>query len=82
MNYDWLQEKEVFENEKKLRRIIKYAESYSVPLSKSSLQYFIHAKIVDSNAGFYTVADHDKLNEVISKLESDLQGQLAINLIN
>lgn len=74
--------KEVFEAEKKLRRIIKYAESYSVPLSKSSLQFFIHAKIVDSNAGFYTVADQAKLCETLTKIESDLQGQLSINLLN
>ncbi|MGZ3788221.1 MAG: 1-acyl-sn-glycerol-3-phosphate acyltransferase [Bacteriovorax sp.] len=74
--------KEVFEKEKKLRRVIKYAESYSVPLSKSSLQYFIHAKIVDSNAGFYTLADQAKLSETLAKMESDLQGQLSINLLN
>lgn len=74
--------KEVFESEKKLRRIIKYAESYSVPLSKSSLQYFIYAKIVESNAGFYTVGDQEKLFETLAKVESDLQGQLSINLLN
>ncbi len=74
--------KEVFESERKLRRIIKYAESYSLPLSKSSLQYFIHTKIVESSAGFYTVNDHDKLSEVLAKVESDLMGQLSINLLN
>jgi glycerol-3-phosphate O-acyltransferase len=74
--------KEVFEREKKLKRVIKYAESYSVPLSKSSLQYFIHAKIVDSNAGFYAVPDQTALCETLNKIESDLQGQLSINLLN
>ncbi|MFA6235775.1 MAG: 1-acyl-sn-glycerol-3-phosphate acyltransferase [Bacteriovorax sp.] len=74
--------KEVFENERKLRRVIKYAESYSVPLSKSSLQYFIHAKIVDSNQGFYAVGDLNKLAEATAKIESDLMGQLNINLLN
>lgn len=74
--------KEVFENEKKLRRIIKYAESYSIPLSKSSLQYFIHAKIVESNQGFYAVNDKEKLLEVLNKVEADLMGQLSINLLN
>jgi glycerol-3-phosphate O-acyltransferase len=74
--------KEVFDSEKKLRRIIKYAESYSIPLSKSSLQFFIHAKIVDSNAGFYVVSDQQKLIETLNKIESDLQGQLTLNLLN
>ncbi len=74
--------KEVFESERKLRRIIKYAESYSVPLSKSSLQYFVHAKIVDSNSGFYAVSDGAKLAEALAKVESDLEGQININLLN
>jgi glycerol-3-phosphate O-acyltransferase len=74
--------KEVFEAERKLKRIIKYAESYSVPLSKSSLQYFIHTGIVASNSGYYTVADLQKLNDVLMRVESDLTGQLSINLLN
>ncbi|MBC7430379.1 MAG: 1-acyl-sn-glycerol-3-phosphate acyltransferase [Bacteriovorax sp.] len=74
--------KEVFESERKLKRIIKYAESYSVPLSKSSLQYFIHTGIVASNSGYYTVADVQKLNDLLVKVESDLTGQLSINLLN
>lgn len=74
--------KDVFESERKLKRIIKYAESYSVPLSKSSLQYFIHANIVESKGGFYALNDHDKLCEVLAKVESDLTGQLSINLLN
>ena len=74
--------KEVFESERNLKRIIKYAESYSVPLSKSSLQYFIHSGIVTSNNGYYTISDQQKLNEVLMKVESDLAGQLNINLLN
>lgn len=74
--------KEVFESERKLRRIIRYAESYSVPLSKSSLQYFIHAKICEGNSGYYAVNDLDKLAEVLTKVESDLTAQLSINLLN
>ncbi|MBP9681529.1 MAG: 1-acyl-sn-glycerol-3-phosphate acyltransferase [Bacteriovorax sp.] len=74
--------KDVYEKEKKLRRIIKYTESFSVPLSKSSLEYYIHAKLVDSNAGFYVVGDQEKLCETLAKIESDLQSQLSINLLN
>ena len=74
--------KEVFEAERKLKRIIKYAESYSVPLSKSSLQYFIHTGIVASNSGYYAVADLQKLCDLLGKVESDLTGQLSINLLN
>ena len=74
--------KDVFERERKLQRIIKYAESYSVPLSKSSLEFFIHSNIVESKSGFYNVNDVNKLNEALVKVESDLSGQLSINLLN
>lgn len=74
--------KEVFESERKLKRIIKYAESYSVPLSKSSLQYFTHTGIVASNSGYYAVTDAQKLNDVLAIVESDLSSQLSINLIS
>ena len=74
--------KEVFESERKLKRIIKYAESYSIPLSKSSLQYYVHTGIVAGNSGYYTVTDPQKLNDVLTKVESDLTSQLSINLLN
>ncbi len=74
--------KDIYENERKLRRIIRYAESYSIPLSKSSLQYFIHAKIVEGNNGYYAVNDLNKLSETLTKVESDLTTQLSINLLN
>jgi glycerol-3-phosphate O-acyltransferase len=74
--------KEIFESERKLKRIIKYAESYSVPLSKSSLQYFIHAGVTEMKNGFYTTEESEKLNDMLKKIESDLSGQLTINLLN
>jgi glycerol-3-phosphate O-acyltransferase len=74
--------KEVFDNERKLKRIIKYAESYSVPLSKSSLQYFVHIGAAASNSGYYAVIDNEKLEDTLKKVEFNLAGQLNINLLN
>jgi len=73
--------KEVFESERKLKRIIKYTESYSIPLSKSSLQYYVHSGVVASNSGYYAVTEPEKLSEVLHKIESDLSGQLSVNLL-
>ncbi len=73
--------KEIFEEERALRRIIKYPESYSLPLSKSCLQYYIHAKVVESKAGYYAVTDSDRLEEKIKTLEGDLSSQLTVNLL-
>ncbi len=74
--------KEVFESERKLKRVIKYPESYSVPLSKSSLQYYTHIKLVDSKAGFYQVVDADKLKAVVGSFEHDLTNQLILNVLS
>jgi glycerol-3-phosphate O-acyltransferase len=74
--------KDMFEAERKLKRIIKYSESYSVPLSKSSLEYYVHTKIVESKNGFYLLADSEKLLTMVNKMEKDLSSQLIINLLN
>lgn len=74
--------REMFEKERKLKRIIKYSESYSVPLSKSSLEYYVHTNIVESKNGFYILTDAEKLLPVINKMEEDLSSQLIINLLN
>jgi glycerol-3-phosphate O-acyltransferase len=74
--------KEVFESEKKLKRIIKYPESYSVPLSKSSLEYYIHSQMILKENGLYVVSDLQKTSDLIQKLEADLSGHLSVNLLN
>jgi glycerol-3-phosphate O-acyltransferase len=74
--------KEIFEEEKKLQRLIRYPESYSVPLSKSSLEYYIHSKLVDKDGGLYKVSDSSKLAEASGRFESELQSLLLTKLIN
>lgn len=74
--------REVFEREKKLKRLIKYAESYSVTLSKSSLEYYTHIGVVAHNGNFYAVVDTAKLGELVLKLEEDLGRDLTVNLLN
>lgn len=74
--------KDVFESERKIKRVIKYAESYSIPLTRSSLQYYVNIGVVSSNNGYYTVNDKEKLVETLSKIESDLTGQISFNLLS
>jgi glycerol-3-phosphate O-acyltransferase len=73
--------KEVFEAEKRLKRVIKYPESFSIPLSKSSLQYYAHIKIVESKSGFYQIVDPEKLKLVVEGFEHDLTNQLILNVL-
>lgn len=72
--------KDVFEAEKKLHRIIKYPESYSVPLSKSSLEYYSHAKAVERKDGLYKIIDLDKISDLTKKFESEIQGHMVKRL--
>lgn len=74
--------KDVFEAEKRLKRVIKYPESYSVPLSKSALQYYTHIKLVESKTGFYVVNDIEKLKSAVDSFEHDLTNQLILNVLN
>ncbi len=74
--------KDVFEAEKKLKRVIKYPESYSVPLSKSALQYYSHIKVVESKTGFFIVNDIEKLKNLVDSFEHDLTNQLILNVLN
>jgi glycerol-3-phosphate O-acyltransferase len=73
--------KEMFEAEKKLKRFIKYSESYSVPLSKSSLTYYVYTKMVENRNGIYVLSDKEKLLPIINKMEQDLSSQLIVNLL-
>jgi glycerol-3-phosphate O-acyltransferase len=74
--------KETFEAERKLQRIIKYSESYSVPLSRSSLEYYVHTKILESKNGFFVLNNAEKLNQIVDKMEEDLSSPSMINLLN
>jgi glycerol-3-phosphate O-acyltransferase len=73
--------KDIFEAQKKMKRVIKYPESYSLPLSKSSLEYYSHSKMITTSAGFYSVADINKIDAILAEIESGLMGQLSVNLI-
>ena len=74
--------KDVFEAEKRLKRVIKYPESFSIPLSKSALQYYTHIKLVESRTGFYVVNDIEKLKSAVESFEHDLTNQLILNVLN
>ncbi len=72
--------KEVFDEELKMGRIIRYQESYSVPLTRSSLKYFTHQRLVNNSGGMLKIADKVKFDELIKKYEKDLIDQLTFNI--
>jgi glycerol-3-phosphate O-acyltransferase len=63
-------------------RVIKYPESYSVPLLKDTLLFFINigAIKIDPKSNKYQVQEVEKINFYIEKFATDLNDQMSINL--
>jgi glycerol-3-phosphate O-acyltransferase len=73
--------KELFNLELEHGRVIKYPESFAVPIIKDTLIYHQNQKIIDRNEDrSFKVVDQTKLDEAIEKFIRDLNDQVAINL--
>lgn len=73
--------KELFSLEIEHGRVIKYPESYAVPIIKDTLIYHQNNRVIERNDDrSFKVVDHVKLDEFIEKFIRDLNDQVAINL--
>lgn len=73
--------KELFTLEIEHGRVIKYPESFAVPIIKDTLIYHQNHKIIERNEDrSFRVVDQVKLDEAIEKFIRDLNDQVAINL--
>ncbi|WPU64027.1 1-acyl-sn-glycerol-3-phosphate acyltransferase [Peredibacter starrii] len=73
--------KELFALEIEHGRVVKYPESFAVPIIKDTLIYHQNAKVIDRNEDrTFKVVDQAKLDESIEKFIRDLNDQVAINL--
>src|SRR5690606_26355664 len=65
--------KELFSLEIEHGRVIKYPESYAVPIIKDTLIYHQNNRVIDRNEDrSFKVVDHVKLDEFIEKFIRDL----------
>lgn len=69
-----------FESERELDRVIKFPESYSLPLMRNSLKYFSQQQLVEQNGGVIKLIDPEVMDAMIQTLEEDLTEQLRFNL--
>ncbi len=69
--------KEVFEMEKDHGRVIKYSESYSVPLMKNSLRYYVNKNIIKKEGDHYSVEDFRRLENHIEKFANNLTNNVV-----
>ena len=73
--------KELFSLELEHGRVIKYPESFAVPIIKDTLIFHQNQKVIDRNEDrTFRVIDQLKLDESIEKFIRDLNDQVAINL--
>lgn len=73
--------KELFTLELEHGRVVKYPESFAVPIIKDTLIYFQNQKVIDRNSDkTFKVVDAQKLEEAIEKFIRDLNDQVTINL--
>ena len=72
--------KEVFDRELKLARVIKYPESFSMPLLKSSMKYLTHMGLVENVDGMYRVKDSEKFDTILKRYEKSLVDNLTFSI--
>jgi len=62
-------------------RLVKYPESYLVPVLKDSLKYFLHDQILQVNdKGMYFIPKADSMDKYIEKFAKDINDQVVLNL--
>jgi glycerol-3-phosphate O-acyltransferase len=73
--------KELFDLELEHGRVVKYPESFAVPIIKETLDYHLNQKVLERNEDrTFKVIDIPKLDASIDKFIRELNDQVSINL--
>jgi glycerol-3-phosphate O-acyltransferase len=72
--------KELFELEREHGRIVKYYESYTVPMLNNCLNFFINQNAVSCEEGVCKVIDHEKVQFFKEKFSRDINDQVSMYL--
>jgi len=72
--------KDVFEVERGLARIIRYAECNSLPVLKNALKYLQNQKLIERKDGVFYVPEVEKLDNFIRQSEFELSEQIKFNM--
>jgi hypothetical protein len=73
--------KELFSLEIEHGRVVKYPESFAVPIIKDTLDYYVTNNMLEKTEDRkFRVIDNAKLDQIIEKFIHDLNDQVAINL--
>ena len=72
--------KEVHLKEREIDRLIRYPESYSLPLTKTALKYYGHLKLIDTEAGLIRIPRRSEFEHSLKRIEKNLNDLLTINI--
>ena len=72
--------KEGLDELRALGRVVKYKESFSVPIAKSAMTYFQQMGVIENVEGLYTIVEPDKFDLLLKKYEKDLIDKLTLNI--
>lgn len=79
--------KELFEMEREHGRVVKYPESFNVPVMKASLKYLENLGLLEKTPSekekgkaTFNVSDMERVNQLIEKFARDVGDQVAVNL--
>lgn len=72
--------RDVHESERKLDRLIRYPESYSIPLTKTALKYYSHLNLIELDMGMIKVSKDEEFDCHVNRIEKNLNDLLTINI--
>lgn len=73
--------KELFEMEREHGKVVKYPESFNVPIMRNTLKYYLHLDLITKDEdGIYQIINSKKIYDLSEKFASDVNDQVALNL--
>lgn len=72
--------KELFDMERDHGRVVKYPESFNVPIMKNTLKYYLHLNIIERDENSIKVVNKNKVLQLTEKFARDVNDQVAFNL--
>lgn len=72
--------REIFELELDRAMVIKFQESFSLPLLKNGLKYFTGIEILSAKGDRYSVISGEKLDQLIADYKDDIESAQMINI--
>jgi glycerol-3-phosphate O-acyltransferase len=71
--------KDLYAQELKLSKFIKYPESFSTPSARNVLKYLEQLKIIEFKEGRYKLINKDKLTDLVARYALELKERLVFN---